>query len=127
LAGLPCARIGESSPAELVIDGAAGNMALRADIAELKAAWQSTRWCKCGGLRNKATPMLLRDTTQRARRISLLSIGSLFSIVSILSLLSAGSIQHRQRRFDSQHRQCRFDSQHRQRRLDSPASAAPAG
>ena len=36
--------------------------------------------------------MLLRDTTQRAGRTSLLSIGSLFSIVSILSLLSAGSI-----------------------------------
>ena len=43
LAGLPCARIGEViAGTELVIDGTAGRMALRADIAELKAAWQST-------------------------------------------------------------------------------------
>jgi phosphoribosylformylglycinamidine synthase subunit PurSL len=44
LAGLPCARIGEvTAGAELVIDGAAGGEALRADVEELKAAWQGTR------------------------------------------------------------------------------------
>ena len=43
LAGLPCARVGVvTSGAELVIDGATGGEALRADIAELKAAWQGT-------------------------------------------------------------------------------------
>jgi len=43
LAGLPCARIGEvTTGAELVIAGAAGGVALRADVAELKAAWQGT-------------------------------------------------------------------------------------
>jgi phosphoribosylformylglycinamidine synthase subunit PurSL len=43
LAGLPCARIGEvTAAAELIIDGAAGGVTLRADVAELKAAWQST-------------------------------------------------------------------------------------
>jgi phosphoribosylformylglycinamidine synthase II len=43
LAGLPCARIGEVTAAtELVIGGAAGGEALRADVAELKAAWQGT-------------------------------------------------------------------------------------
>jgi phosphoribosylformylglycinamidine synthase II len=43
LAGLPCARIGEvTAGAELVIDGAAGGEALRADVDELKTAWQST-------------------------------------------------------------------------------------
>jgi len=43
LAGLPCARIGEvTAGAELVIDGAVGGEALRADVAELKAAWQGT-------------------------------------------------------------------------------------
>ncbi len=43
LAGLPCARVGEvTAAAELIINGAAGGEALRADIAELKAAWQST-------------------------------------------------------------------------------------
>ena len=43
LADLPCARIGEvTAGAELAIGGAAGGEALRADVAELKAAWQST-------------------------------------------------------------------------------------
>ena len=43
LAGLPCARIGEVTTAmELVIVGAAGGAALRADVEELKAAWQGT-------------------------------------------------------------------------------------
>jgi phosphoribosylformylglycinamidine synthase len=43
LAGLPYARIGEvTTAAELVIASAAGGEALRASVAELKAAWQST-------------------------------------------------------------------------------------
>jgi phosphoribosylformylglycinamidine synthase II len=43
LAGLPCARIGEVTAApELVIGGTAGGQALRADVVELKAAWQGT-------------------------------------------------------------------------------------
>jgi phosphoribosylformylglycinamidine synthase len=43
LAGLPCARIGEVTPAkELVITGVAGGEALRAGLGELKAAWQGT-------------------------------------------------------------------------------------
>jgi phosphoribosylformylglycinamidine synthase len=43
LAGLPCARIGEvTTTTELVIGGADGGEALRADVAELKAAWQGT-------------------------------------------------------------------------------------
>jgi phosphoribosylformylglycinamidine synthase subunit PurSL len=43
LAGLPCARVGEVAAAtELVIVGTAGGEALRADIGELKSAWQGT-------------------------------------------------------------------------------------
>jgi phosphoribosylformylglycinamidine synthase len=43
LAGLPCARIGEvSAAAELSIESAGGGLALRASVAELKAAWQGT-------------------------------------------------------------------------------------
>jgi phosphoribosylformylglycinamidine synthase len=44
LAGLPCARIGEVTAGdELIIGGCAGGEALRAGVAELKAAWQGTR------------------------------------------------------------------------------------
>jgi phosphoribosylformylglycinamidine synthase len=44
LAGLPYARIGEVTLAlELVIAGVAGGEALRADLGELKAAWQGTK------------------------------------------------------------------------------------
>jgi len=43
LAGLPCARVGEVTiGAELIIAGVAGGEALRADLGELKAAWQGT-------------------------------------------------------------------------------------
>jgi phosphoribosylformylglycinamidine synthase len=43
LAGLPYARVGEvTADPELVIIGAAGGEALRADIGELKSAWQAT-------------------------------------------------------------------------------------
>jgi phosphoribosylformylglycinamidine synthase len=43
LTGLPYARIGEvTTAAELVITSADGGEALRASVAELKAAWQST-------------------------------------------------------------------------------------
>jgi phosphoribosylformylglycinamidine synthase len=43
LAGLPCARIGAvTAAAELVVESAAGGETLRADVAELKAAWQGT-------------------------------------------------------------------------------------
>jgi phosphoribosylformylglycinamidine synthase len=43
LAGLPFARAGEvTDAAELVVVGVAGGEALRAGLAELKAAWQST-------------------------------------------------------------------------------------
>jgi phosphoribosylformylglycinamidine synthase len=43
LEGLPCARVGQvTADTELVIQGVAGGEALRADIAELRAAWQST-------------------------------------------------------------------------------------
>jgi phosphoribosylformylglycinamidine synthase subunit PurSL len=43
LAGLPCARIGEVTVEEqLVIEGTSGGEALRAGVAELKAAWQGT-------------------------------------------------------------------------------------
>jgi phosphoribosylformylglycinamidine synthase II len=43
LAGLPCARIGAvTDGAELTVVGAAGADALRAEVAELKAAWQGT-------------------------------------------------------------------------------------
>jgi phosphoribosylformylglycinamidine synthase len=43
LAGLPCARVGEVTAGdELIIAGCAGGEALRAGVAELKAAWQGT-------------------------------------------------------------------------------------
>ena len=43
LAGLPCARVGVvAGVAALVMTGCAGGEALHADVAELKAAWQST-------------------------------------------------------------------------------------
>jgi len=43
LAGLPCARVGVvAGDAALVMTGCAGGEALHADVAELKAAWQST-------------------------------------------------------------------------------------
>jgi phosphoribosylformylglycinamidine synthase len=43
LAGLPFSRIGETSEGvELIVTGLAGDEALRAELTELKAAWQST-------------------------------------------------------------------------------------
>ena len=43
LAGLPWTRIGEVTAGnELIIAGVAGEEALRADVAELKAVWQGT-------------------------------------------------------------------------------------
>jgi phosphoribosylformylglycinamidine synthase len=44
LAGLPCARLGAiAADSVLAIAGTSGGEALRAGIADLKAAWQSTR------------------------------------------------------------------------------------
>ncbi len=43
LAGLPLGRVGEvTDGAELVVESVAGGEALRAPLAELKAAWQGT-------------------------------------------------------------------------------------
>jgi phosphoribosylformylglycinamidine synthase len=43
LAGLPCARVGVVTAGdELIIAGAAGGVALRAGVTELKTAWQGT-------------------------------------------------------------------------------------